>query len=614
MTNPTGNLLKINLTAEKWESVPYPPDMECRLLWGRSANILHLYRLPATPADPLDSNNPLILSCGLLTGLNIPTATRVHINALSPITGIIGSSNIGGDFGVKLSRAGVGTLIIDGAAETPVYLLITENGCEIRDANFLWGLDTRETMKKLKTVAGLERAGAITIGPAGENGVPFACIVSDEDHAAGRTGMGAVMGSKKLKAVVAVPGSAAKKAVVGPDVREAVNAYVRRILESGDYQTFKRFGSSGYVQWADERRLMSSYNFKERTFDAAEDIDGRKLGPFVRKSRGCPGCPVQCKAELNFKGPRFAGETAFRPEFEPMLNLGPKCGLKDPETLVYLDNLCTRLGLDSTSTAGVLAFAMDLYESGLLTGEDSGGMELRWGDGEVMGEVIRMISDRSGLGRILSLGVRGAAEEIGGPAKDYAAHVKGLELSAYHPAGAPGTALGYAVSSRGGDYNNVYASLEHRWSAEKAKDVFGTARAVDPESEEGKGRLIARAVIVNVVIDSLGLCKAPALSLIGDFDLEYEARIVSAVLKKTVSAVDLMTVGKRVADMERLINFRMNPDVKNDLPSMFFKDQDSPVSEKRFQRMLSDFYDVMGYDREGRPDEQKVNEWLNNTA
>ena len=331
-------------------------------------------------------------------------------------------------------------------------------------------------------------------------------------------------------------------------------------------------------------------------------VDGRRLIADKLRASGCYRCPVQCKADLKFKDGTMQDQTATRPEFEPMINLGSKCGLGDLQAVVYLDNLCTRLGLDSTSTATAIAFAMDLFDRGILTQIDTNGMTLTWGDAGAMESLIRQMAAGKGLGGILAQGVRRAAAIIGRGAQQFAAHVKGLELTAYHPTAMLGSALGYAVSSRGGDYNNVYASMEHRWSAEKGADAFGSPESVDPKRPSGKGRLVRRAVLVNIVVDSLGLCKVPTLSLMGAFDLEIEALLASAVTGIPLNADDLFRVGERVAAMERLFNLKHAPDMDKDhLPEMFFKEEDSVLTPTVLNRMLLEFYTAMGWDQNGQP-------------
>ncbi len=597
-----GDILKVDLNDHKITRETIPDSLVGRFLGGRGFNVGYLFEHLPRGTDPMGPDNILVISCGLLTGSRAPTASRLHLNALSPLTGLIGSSNVGGYAGAWLRSTGILSLVIRGRSSTPVYLYISERSVEIREASPYWGLDAIDTQDRIAGDLAQANLQILSIGTAGESGVRFACIVTGKDHAAGRTGLGTVMGAKRLKAVVIDKGRCKpfddRRQLIGSVVKQ----YVRQIKASPDCEIFSRYGGAGYIKWADDMGVMGTRNYRQTRFEMVDRVDGRQLLKDKTRSSGCYRCPVQCKADLTFKDGPMKGKTATRPEFEPMINLGSKCGLGDLQAVVRLDNLCTRLGLDSTSAATAIAFAMDLFERGILDTADTGGMTLDWGDAGVMETLIRQMAAGEGLGRILAQGVKRAAETIGKGAHRYAAHVKGLELTAYHPAGILGSALGYAISSRGGDYNNVYSSLEHRWTARKGADAFGSAEAVDIKRPSGKGRLLRRAVLVNIVVDSLGLCKVPTLSLLGTFDLENEAVLASAITGMSLYADDLFHIGDRIAAMERLFNLKHAPDLDEDrLPEMFFLDGDTVLTQTVMTQMLLEFYAAMGWDEKGCP-------------
>ena len=597
-----GDIIDINLSDGAVRRRPCPPKTARRLLGGRGFNVGYLFEHLPAGTDPLGPGNILIFSCGLLTGSRVPTASRLHINALSPLTGLIGSSNVGGYAGAWLRSTGIVSIVVRGRSRQPVCLYLSEAGVELRDARPYWGLDAFDAQDRIAADAGGVNVQILTIGTAGETAARFACIVTGRDHAAGRTGLGAVMGAKMLKAVVVCKGRGKPFEMRRERIGVAVEAYVQQIRNSPDFETFSRHGGAGYVKWADEMGIMGTRNYRQGRFDLVDQVDGRQLLADKVRSSGCFRCPVQCKADLKFKHGRLQGQTATRPEFEPMINLGAKCGLGDLQAVVQLDNLCNRMGLDSTSAATAIAFAMDLFERGILTDGETGGLTIQWGDVAAMETLIRQMAAGVGLGGLLAQGVRRAAQAIGKGAAHYAAHVKGLELTAYHPAGILGSALGYAVSSRGGDYNNVYAAMEHRWPAEKGAAEFGSPDAVDRMRPTGKGRLVRRAVLVNIVVDSLGLCKVPTLSLLGAFDLENEAALGSAVTGLDLTAADLFEVGDRVATMERLFNLKHAPDMDGDrLPEMFFDQGHQMLTLAVFDQMRLEFYAAMGWDDSGRP-------------
>jgi len=598
-----GEALHVNLTEKRHFLLPVQDRILKTSIGGRGFNVAYLFDRFSEEIDPLGPDNCLLFSCGLLTGTAAPASSRLHINAVSPLTGLLGSSNIGGQAGAWLRSCGLQSIIVRGRSNKPVYLYIEEGRAEIRDARFLKGLDTFATQEKIKDVLRNRQLACLAIGPAGENMARFACIISGRDHAAGRTGMGAVMGSKNLKAIVVKKGEKRKLPGQSSKASGAVKQYVKMIKASPDFKTYVQYGGAGYVKWADDMGLMATRNYQENRFRRVDSIDGRRLDAYKLKSSGCYNCPVQCKAVISFARKKDPKKTATRPEFEPMLNIGAKCGLDDLEAIVHLDNLCSTLGIDSTSASATIAFAMDLYGRGILTRKDTHGLDLTWGNTQVMETLINQMASAESFGALLSQGVREVARVIGKGADQYAAHVKGLELSAYHPGSIMGTALGYAVSSRGGDYNNVYASLEHRWSKEQASRSFGNSEAVDIHATGGKGKLIRRAVLVNIVLDSLGLCKVPALSMIGTFDLKSEADLAGSLTGSPVTADELFAVGDRIASMERSFNLRQAPGtVEDTLPSMFMAQPGSNLNQETLDTMISDYYSVMGWDEKGNPD------------
>jgi aldehyde:ferredoxin oxidoreductase len=609
-----GQILDIDLSTGIWKFYPLPKKLAWEYLGGRGINVKFLYENLPAGIDPMGPDNMLIFSCGLLTGTAAPASARLHINALSPLTGLLGSSNIGGGFGAKLRSRGIQSVIIRGRAPTPVYIWIAGDGVEIRNAKSLWGLDTWKTQERIKTNLGSDKLKILTIGPGGENGILFGCIITDRDHAAGRTGMGAVMGSKNLKAIV-VKGQRQKIPFRSkPNSQEAIKQYISQMKNSPHYKGIVKHGGAGYVKWADDLGILSTYNYRQNHFEAADLIDGKHLEKNITRSHGCSHCPVRCKADLEFRIGDNKPVQAVRPEFESMLALGAKCGLRDLQALVMLDNLCSRLGLDTISTGNVVAFAMDLYQRSILTMADTGGLDLTWGNAAAMEKLIRQMIAGEGLGAILSQGVRRAAQSIGRGAERYAPHVKGLEMAGYHPYNILGTALGYSVSSRGADFADIYATLEYKWLPEEASRVFGTPQAVDLYSIHGKAQLVRRAMIVGGVLDSLGLCKVPALCLICSFDLVGETDLTAAVTGWQVTVSQLFTIGEKIANIERLINLKQGAsDVDDRLPDMFFdKEYNSGKKPSKPQEwmepMIKEFYGVMGWDAWGVPTPEKLAE------
>jgi aldehyde:ferredoxin oxidoreductase len=607
-----GRILDIDLSAGTYRWAGLPDDLADTLIGGRGINVDLLYDQIEVGTQPLSPRNILTFSCGLLTGTAAPSSARLHVNALSPLSGLLGSSNVGGGFGAQLRACGIQQMIVRGRAPQPVYLWLDGDTIEIRDAKSLWGLDTWATQEQLKTSLGSSRFKSMTIGPGGENGVLFGCIVTDHDHAAGRTGMGTVMGSKNLKAIVIKEHPQGTFMQPTDDGQKAIQSYIRLMKNSPHYRELRKFGGAGYVQWADDLGILATRNFRDYHFEAAQQIDGKNLEKYITRKRGCARCPIQCKADLEFQSGKLKGRPAVRPEFEPMLALGSKCGLSDLTSLVYLDNLCTRLGIDNISAGSAIAFAMDLFERGILTPADTEGIDLTWGNAAAMETLIHQMCSGEGFGALLAGGVRRAAATIGRGAERYAAHVKGLELSGYHPDTIMATALGYAVASRGADFNDVYATMEYKRLPAAGSEEFGSPKAADLKSIHGKAALVRRSMIIGTVLDSLGLCKVPALCLICAYDLVAEAGLTAALTGRPLSVSHLFTAGERIVNLERMFNFKHGASAADDrLPAMFFeKDynagQEPSKPQEWMEPMTREFYDIMGWDETGRPGAGKL--------
>lgn len=605
-----GNVLEINLTTGEIVHSEFSGDTALWCLGGLGFNAAYLYEHIPAGTDPLGPENILVISPGLLTGTAAPSSSRIHFNALSPLSGFLGSSSVGGPLGVKLHGLRIRALIIRGASPTPIYLHMSEAGVKLADAAGLWGMDTRATEAVIKKVLSDEKADVLSIGPAGENLVRYACIMAGMDHSAGHTGLGAVMGSKRLKAICAQGPAKQEHAPqerTSPEVMAAVRDYVKSIRDSvSRYEDFSKLGSAGDIIETNNMGVLGTRNYRTSRFAEADRLDGRNLKSFVTRNITCPRCAVHCKAETVLSGNRFKGFKGGRPEYETIINLGSLCGLADPESLVYLSNLCNMLGLDTISTGSVIAFAMDLYDRGILTDMDTGGIALRWGDADAMEQIMNLIALRRGFGDVLAEGVFRGALRIGRGAEKYAYHVKGVELYGADPRGMMGTALSYAVSMRGGDFTSVYPVPEFRYTPERAEKEFGTRSAVNLLATEGKGALVRYSLLVSAVIDALGICKVPALSIAGNFDLRKEASLVQTITGLPVDMPELLLIGERIVTMEKLFNMRFGANAGDDtLPEKFLTEPigDGPAtgSVVDLKPMIEDFYRLMGWDESGAP-------------
>ena len=598
-------IFEIDLTKKQILIKDYTEAIAREHLAGFGFNIKTLSQRLTRSIDPLGSENILIISRGLLTGTAAPASSRVHLSALSPLSGLIASSNVGGFFGARLKTLGIMSLIITGQAPHSVYIRINSRGVEIKDAKGLWGLDTRQTESRLRSDLGDNRAQVLSIGPAGENQVLFASVLAGTDHAAGRTGIGAILGSKNVKALV-IQAEKEREKMDGATA-EIVKRYIKNMkANAGRYHDYATYGSAGDVLETNQWGLLGTHNYRQGQVPDAMAIDGRGLQKFVLKRNSCHRCPVHCKAEIEISDGNHKNFRGGRPEYETVMKMGPLCGLSDPQALLYLTNLCNILGLDTISTGGVIAFAMDLFDRGILTREDTGGLKLRWGDAEVIEILIQQIASCRGLGKILARGVRQAAAIFGKTAEKYAYHVKGVEIYGADPRGLMGTALSYAVSLRGGDFTSVYPIPEFRYTPEQAKKEFGTDQVVNLTATEGKGALVKKCMIVSMVIDSLGLCKVPALAISANYDLVLESQLIKATTGLDLSVDELFFIGERLVNMEKIFNLRHSADFHTDrLPDLFTNQALSEGPGKglrvNLEPMVQDFYHRMGWDNKGIP-------------
>lgn len=613
MNHLAGDLVHVNLTTGEIKRKPWPEDVIKAYLGGRGLADYILLKYLSRSVEPLAPENILVFSPGLLSGTRMITAGRLHISARSPLTGFLGSSNGGGTFAAELKACGILSLIVTGRAEKPVFINVRGEQVTIEDATSVWGLKTHEARRKLKELAGDNQARVILIGPAGENLSALGCVVTDVGHAAGRTGMGAVMGSKNLKAVVARKTASFNREVPEEAVR-AVKEYIEKLKSLPCWEEWTTTGSSTSVSWTDRLGACGAKNFRQVTFEGIETACGSAYRDLLLKHHSCYNCPIHCRAFVRIDRGRHAGFVGDRGEYEPLSMWGPRCGNPDGLESIYLCNLCDEYGIDSMETGSVVAFAIDLFERGILTKEDTEGLELTWGNARAMEEMVhRMANRRTWLGDVLTQGIKQAAEIIGRGAEKYAYHVKGLSLPIMDPRGFKGSGLGYAVASRGADFCHVYAKPEYAFTPEQALAAYGTEKVADRLSEEGKPLLVKQCLCANAVIDSLGICKIPEFAMLLDFDLTEAAKVLSAFAGVEITGEQLLKIGERIINAERLFNFRFGATGSDDtLPGKFLTE---PVPEGpckgsvvHLEPMLKEFYSLMGWNENGSVGEAKKSE------
>lgn len=587
MNGWTGKIARVNLSDRQFRIESPAPERFHQFLGGRGLGCRMLWDEVNEKAEPLSAENKLIFMSGPLTGTKVPTAGRFTVTSKSPLTGTVLDSNSGGIWGARLKKAGYDGLVIEGKADTPVYVMIDENGIAVKDAANLWGLDVPQTTKEVwkQTGAGYSVA---CIGPAGENLVRISCIMNDNTRALGRGGLGAVMGSKNLKAI-AVKGS--RTIPVADEEKLQFMLYeTNKWLKASPItsQGLPEFGTPVLVNLFNECGIFPSYNFRESQYDEAENISGEALAEklLVRK-KGCYGCPIKCTRET-----RTARESGEGPEYESIWALGPQCGIGDLETIAEANYLCNRLGLDTISTGVTLGCAMELTDRKII---DSG---IRFGDAGSLIQTISDIAFRRGAGAELAEGSRRFAQKYGG--EQYAMQVKGLELPAYDPRGVQGMGLGFATSNRGGCHLRAYMV---------GPEILGVPKMVDRFSTHGKAGLTIFYQNINAAMDSMIICRFMGLAV----SEEYFSRLLKAVTGENYQPQDLHLIGERIWNMERLYNLREGFTFRDDnLPRRLLTEPVKSGPSKghvvKLEPMLEDYYRFRGWSRDGIPTEKKLSE------
>lgn len=606
-------VLDINLTDRTVSRATVPENIRRAYLGGRGLNAWLLAgRLPGR-IDAFDPANPLLITSGRLTGTEALSSARLQVTAVSPLTGLLGNSNAGGFFGPELTAAGIISLAVTGKAAEPVYLVVRDGTVEFRDAASFWGMKTKAAREAIRAEIDAPKAPVAVIGPAGEKLVRYASILFGPGDAAGRTGMGAVMGAKNLKGIAVV--STAGAIIPRTDAARGIIAgHLAAVKASPDYEEWSTFGDSGQVKWLDDFGAGPAYNYGETQFPAVDTANGYSFRGAPTRYSTCYRCPVRCKAEITSPAGRHTGFVGERPPFEPMAAFGPKCGNPDAFESLYLHTKCNDWGMDSIETGSVLAFAIDLFRRGILTDRDTEGLQLVWGDPESLETLTEWIGARSTrLGNILAEGIRGAAAIIGRGSDRFAFHVKGMAMTSMDPRGFKGTGLGYAVSSRGADFSNPYPSLECGYTPRKAVEIFGDAGAGDRRSEAGKGRMVRYTASVSAVLDAAGLCKIPYLSIMNNFTLTAPAELLTTVTGDPVTPAELLVTGERIVAAERLLNLRLGLRRSDDTVPAKFRQQPiaSGICEGLFvtiDPMVNDFYAEMGWDADGVPTPERLQE------
>ncbi len=590
-------LLRINLSKNSFSIEDIPEEKIKKFLGGRGLGTKYLFDEISPDVDPLSPENKLIFVTGPLTGTMAPTGGRYMVVTKGPLTGTVACSNSGGFWGAELKKAGFDMLIIEGKAENPVYIAIKNNEVKIEDAKSLWGLNTHETTDKLIEKFGEKDAKVACIGPAGENKVLFACIVNDKHRAAGRTGVGAVMGSKNLKAII-VKGTNK----VEPEDTEKFKSIIKekvKILKENDVtgEALPKLGTKVLDSIINENGLYPTRNFQTGVFEGTNEINGEALveKKYLIKNKACFSCPIACGRVVRLP----SGREGEGPEYETGWAFGACCGVKDLIAITEANFLCNELGLDTISTGVTIACAMELYEKGYIPKEDlKNGPQLTFGSSEAIVYYTKAIGYREGFGDKLALGAYRLAVMYNHP--ECAMTVKKQELPAYDPRGAQGHALQYATSNRGGCHVRGYLI---------APEILGVPEKLDPQAVEGKANWVKLFQDLTAVIDSSGLCLFTSFALGAD---DYKD-IINSATGLNLSTEEMLKIGERIYNLERLFNLKagISPD-EDTLPDRFIEEE-MPVGPNKgavvkLGELLPEYYKVRGWTENGEIPEEKLKE------
>jgi aldehyde:ferredoxin oxidoreductase len=590
-------ILRVNLTDGE-VTIERPDDVFYRRYLG-GAGFVAYYLLKEVPpdADPLGPQNKLIFACGPLTGTPLAGSGRNAIGARSPLTGAMGESEVGGFWGAELKAAGFDAIIVEGQAASPVYLWVHDRGsdptAELRDAAHLWGLENKPTHTTIREELGEKRARIALCGPAGEKLVRYANIVADLKHAAGRTGLGAVMGSKKLKAV-AVRGTGkiplADPAQVGALARWMRDNY-RDLMGK-----FPDLGTGISMMPYNRDGALAVHNFRDGHLDGADALGREGLAEtVVVRMESCYACAVGCKKVAPLDEPYAVDPAYGGPEYETAAGLGPNCGVADVYAVTKASERCNALGLDSISAGGTIAFAMECFEKGLLTPQGSGGLDLRFGNAEVMLQLLELIATRQGIGDLLAEGTKRAAERIGGGAEQFAVHVKGQELPYHDPRIQHGLGLGYAVSYTGADH--MHNAFDSNYEHEAGLDSVRNLGVLEPMPATWLGPEKVRAVIYGTLRRHLDNCLCLCNFLPYRNDQVVEA--VRAVTGWDTTTWELWKAAERLVTLARAFNVRQGFTPADDrLPLRMAEPlgPGAPIDPAAVEAALPLYYEMMGWD------------------
>ncbi len=588
----TGKILHVDLTTRSLKDSPTPLDWARQYIGGAGLAARMLYPLLSRELDPLGPDNRLLILAGPLTGTQVPLCGRLNICSKSPLTNLWGECNIGGNIGARLRHAGFDGVLITGRAARPTLLVINNGQASLEEKPELWTLQITEAINQFHKDYDENRMATLTIGPAGENLVKFANIMTEGGRTAGRMGLGAVMGSKKLKAIVAI-GDTPVPVAKPSELRELIRTATKVLMEDFQIGLYKELGTAAFVGPSQEINSLPTKYWTTGEFPTHDNISGSTMAETILVgTSGCYRCPVRCGRVVEIPKGKYRIPRTSGPEYETISALGSMILCDDLEAVTYAAHLCDELGLDTISCGVTIGFAYYLMDQGKLTAKEVG-MDLEWGDPASQISLIKQIAARAGFGDILAEGTRALGKRYN--ASDEAVHVKGLEVAQWGVRAQFGNAAMYATSPRGGCHNDadIYWVLSGQVIPELGID------ADDPQSDEGMGELVARTQNWRMVTNSLNIC------IFATYTPKEVAQFYSLVTGFSTSPQDLLDIGERIITLKRLINLKLGFTGKDDtLPPLLLRPLEGPTRGlvPNLSRQLKDYYKYRNWDQKtGRP-------------
>lgn len=598
-----GKILRVNLTAETVQGENLPNEVARRFLGGIGFCTKILYDETGPETNPLGPENRLVFAAGPLSGTAWPESGRYEVGAKSPLTNILGGANSGGSFGPIMKRAGYDVIIIQGRASGPVYISIENSTARILDAKHLWGKDTDETMRTINEDIGNEVQVAC-IGQGGENLVRFAGVVTDRFRLAARTGLGAVMGSKNLKAV-AVQGNMRVETADPKGFVQLVVEADGRIKADPFVPEVRKYGTTILVSAMNEIGRFPTRNFQTGVCPSVEKISGETLvEKYKIGDKACFGCRLACKNVIRVKSGRFKGMILDHPEYETISSFGGRVGNDDLDMIIEAHVLCNLYGIDTISTGGVIAFMMELFERGIISEKDTNGVVFSWGDKTLVLEMIRKIAFREGIGDLLAEGTKRVAQHFGKRTEKYAMLVKGLDIPAQDGRAQKSMGLAHAVSTRGADHLRASAFLDEIGFEKAVAKRFGKKylpEMADRLNEKYKGVMVKVCEDFAAVVSSLGLCLTGGYAYPPIFYFDELAKAVVAATGMEMTENSLRKCGERIVNLQRAYNIREGLSRKDDKLPARFTSEPSPEGPCKGQIvnldiMLDEYYQTRGWD------------------